>query len=61
VLEVKDYVLQITQVGATQCPSGFMGLETAGGLWIWGDVILGKYCVEYDVGNARVGLAQAVQ
>jgi len=58
-LEGKDYVLKIEQGGQAMCLSGFMGLPTPGGLWILGDVFLGRYYSEYDVGNKRVGLAAA--
>ena len=57
----KEYVLKVEQAGQAVCMSGFAGLDTPYGLWILGDIFMGKYYTEFDAGKKRVGFANAVQ
>ncbi|CAD7092991.1 unnamed protein product [Hermetia illucens] len=71
-----DYILQLSIEGETVCLSGFGPNPSITGdsesnesssyeqntspQWILGDVFLGKYYTEFDMGNNRLGFAVAV-
>uniref|UniRef100_A0A914H6F2 Peptidase A1 domain-containing protein n=1 Tax=Globodera rostochiensis TaxID=31243 RepID=A0A914H6F2_GLORO len=60
-LEGKDYVVKLTTKGKTQCLPGFFGFDLPSfeKLWVLGDVFIGRYYTVFDVGQSRVGFAQA--
>lgn len=57
----RDYVLEITLLGSTQCMAGIMGAELPANFpyLIIGDVFMRKYYTHFDYDNQRVGIALA--
>ena len=54
-LSPSDYIANVETYGIPQCMSTFTTMGTQ--LWILGDVFIGKYYTEFDLGNNRIGFA----
>ena len=55
-LKPENYIVKEEHSGKTICKSGFGPGD--GDTWILGDVFIGPYYTEFDMGNNRVGFAK---
>lgn len=55
-----DYIVEFTVMNRKFCSSGFNGVDVSKDkLWVLGDVFIGAFYTEFDVGNKRVGFSRA--
>ncbi|KAJ8976331.1 hypothetical protein NQ317_010098 [Molorchus minor] len=63
-LNATDYIRQVKEKNKKKCFSAFIGMDKidfkGNYIWILGDVFIGKFYTEFDMGNHRVGFAEAV-
>jgi len=62
VIEPKDYILEVTAGGESQCVLGIQGMELPdqlGKAFILGDTFIHKYYTHFDMGNKQIGFALA--
>ncbi len=52
-------LLQQTDQGQTLCISGFQPLAMPQPMWILGDIFIGVYYTEFDVGGSRLGFSRS--
>ncbi|XP_024882835.1 lysosomal aspartic protease-like [Temnothorax curvispinosus] len=56
----QDYILKLGAELGGNCIPGFQAVTQLDGLdWILGEVFIGRYYTEFDMGNNRVGFALA--
>lgn len=63
-LTPSDYILQVTEMGQTECVLGIQGLDLPaqlGKAFILGDTFIHKFYTHFDMGNKRVGFAPSKQ
>lgn len=62
-LSAKDYVLQVSAMGQTECVLGIMGQDFPEGFnyFILGDIFMRKYYSYFDKNQNRVGFVRAAK
>ncbi|XP_018348384.1 PREDICTED: lysosomal aspartic protease-like [Trachymyrmex septentrionalis] len=58
-LKGEDYIIKLKQINKPKCISAFKS-ENMEAMWIFGNVFLHRYYVEFDMESYRVGFAPAI-